>query len=57
MSNAKRGWCMDCSWLSVRVSIDGESAYWCRATQHRLVGPVAWRQGCERFDRLFPRRS
>lgn len=49
MPARKRVWCMDCGWLAVRVQIDRGSAYWCRATDSRLQGPVAWRNACDRF--------
>ncbi|MBI4348505.1 MAG: hypothetical protein HY553_16820 [Elusimicrobia bacterium] len=51
MPKAKRGWCMECSWLSVRVAIEGGSSYWCRVSQSRIDGPVAWREACEHFER------
>lgn len=49
MSKLDKSWCMDCRWLSVRVSVAGSCAYWCRVTDLRLQGPVTWRQACDRF--------
>ncbi|MBI5199986.1 MAG: hypothetical protein HY925_00235 [Elusimicrobia bacterium] len=51
MVKTNRDWCMECAWLSVRVSIEAGSAYWCRSTNSRIDGPVAWRQACDRFER------
>lgn len=47
----KAPWCIDCGWLSLRVAIDGGSAYWCRAKTSRIDGPVAWKPACELYAR------
>ncbi|MBI4422926.1 MAG: hypothetical protein HY554_04335 [Elusimicrobia bacterium] len=44
-----RAWCIDCRWVSIRVPLDGGSAYWCEASERRLEGKVAWQPACERF--------
>lgn len=49
MEKPNKPWCMDCRWLAVRVSVARSCAYWCRATDNRLQGPVTWKQACERF--------
>jgi len=42
-------WCLDCRWLSIRVPVDGSTAYFCESNKTPLAGAVTWRRPCDRF--------